>query len=199
MNEIFMRNIILQTDRILMRPISYDDIDGLRQIAFDKEIWKFNVFRIYDESELRDFLEKAIKGRESQNRYAFTIIDKLSGRIAGSTSYSNISEPDKRLEIGWTWLGTEFQGTGINKVCKYLLLNYAFNELNYYRVEFKTDFLNQKSKKALQKIGAVEEGILRSHTKMHDGRRRDTVYYSILKPEWSELRLKIFSEFKNNM
>ncbi|MGE5682570.1 MAG: GNAT family N-acetyltransferase [Bacillota bacterium] len=195
MSQIFDTEIILETPNLLVRPMQYKDIDGFRDIAFDKDIWKFNVTRIYDENELNDYVNKALNDRKNNLRYPFTIVDKNTGNIAGSTSYGNISEYDRRLEIGWTWLGRQFQGSGINKGCKYLLLNYAFEHLNYIRVEFKTDLLNQRSNKALQKIGAVEEGILRSHTLMHDGRRRDTVYYSILQTEWQRLKTNVFSEF----
>jgi RimJ/RimL family protein N-acetyltransferase len=99
------------------------------------------------------------------------------------------------LEIGATWLAKNYQGTGVNKTCKFLLIRFAFEELNYERVELKTDVLNQQSRKAILKIGAVEEGILRSHILIHDGRRRDTIYYSILKNEWEDVKKNIFAEY----
>ena len=127
---------------------------------------------------------------KNKKRLAFSIFDKQSNLLVGSTSIGNISERDKRVEIGWTWLGREFQGKGINDKVKYLLLKYCFEELDYERVEFKTDILNEPARKALKRIGAIEEGVLRSHTIMTHNRRRNTIYYSILSHEWKELKIK---------
>ncbi|MGE5498201.1 MAG: GNAT family N-acetyltransferase [Syntrophothermus sp.] len=196
MASLFDTEIILQTKDVLVRPIIYNDISGFSEIAFDERIWKFSVNRINSKEELENFVQKALSSRLDRTRYAFTIIDRETGRIAGSTSIGNVSEYDSRAEIGWTWLGTEFQGKRLNKGTKYLLLNYLFSVLNYKRVEFKTDALNLQSNRALQRIGALEEGVLRSHTLMHDGRRRDTVYYGILDSEWDEIKRKIFSGYQ---
>ena len=108
----------------------------------------------------------------------------------GSTSFGNISLRDKRAEIGWTWIGQNYQGKGINSEIKYLMIKYLFETLDFERVELKTDVLNIKARKALLRIGLKEEGVLRSHTLMTHGRRRDTVYYSLLKSEWEEIKLK---------
>ncbi len=185
----FNENIILENNFALLRPLSLEDEEGFSQIAFDSDIWKYNVARIMNSTELKEFINTSLEDRKRNLRYQFTIIQKASGEIAGSTSYSNISVKDKRVEIGWTWLGKKFMGTGLNKECKFLLLQYAFEHLKFERVEFKTDVLNKASRRALQKIGAKEEGILRSHTLMHDGRRRDTIYYSILASEWSGIKM----------
>ena len=164
-----------------------EDEEGFGKITFDTDIWKFFVTHISNSEELDKFIKTSLEDRKRKFRYPFTIIQKTSGEIAGSTSFGNISVKDKRIEIGWTWLGKKFMGTGLNKECKSLLLQYAFEHLKFERVEFKTDVLNEASRRALQKIGAREEGILRSHTLMHDGRRRDTIYYSILASEWKNL------------
>ena len=182
----FTDNIVLENNLVLLRPLTSEDEAGLSKISFDPDIWSFFVTRASDPDELKEFINIALEDRKRNFRYPFTIIDKPSGEIAGSTNYGNISVKDKRLEVGWTWLGKEFQGTGINKECKFLLLQYAFEHLKFERVEFKTDVLNKASRRALEKIGAKEEGILRSHTLLHDGRRRDTIYYSILANEWGE-------------
>jgi len=185
----FTEDIILENNIALLRPLKPEDEKGFGKISFDAGIWKYNVFRIMNSAELNEFINKSSDDRKRNFRYSFTIINKASGEIAGSTSFANISVKDKRIEIGWTWLGKKFMGTGLNKECKFLLLQYAFEHLKFKRVEFKTDVLNKASRKALQKIGAREEGILRSHTLMHDGRRRDTIYYSILAGEWSEIKM----------
>ncbi len=185
----FNEDIILENKLVLLKPVTTEDEEGFSKIAFDADIWKYNVFRIMNPVELQEFVNKSIEDKKRNFRYPFTIINKASGEIAGSTSYSNISIKDKRLEIGWTWLGKKIMGTGLNKECRFLLLQYAFEHLKFERVEFKTDVLNKASRRALQKIGAKEEGILRSHTLMHDGRRRDTIYYSILSNEWSGIKM----------
>ena len=140
------------------------------------------------ETGLKRYVEKAKKEMNNKTRLALAIFDKQNKKIAGSTSYGNISIEDARLEIGWTWIAKEFQGTGLNKNCKYLLLNHAFEILECQRVEFKADARNTQSIKSLESIGAIFEGKLRSHTLMPDGYRRDTVYYSILKKEWISMK-----------
>lgn len=190
----FADNIILENETVSLRPLKKEDYNFFKDIAFHPEIWKFNVTSASNKNELQKWIEDSLESKKNNLRYPFTIVDKKSERVLGSTSIGNISLTDKRAEIGWTWLGLEFQGTGINKYCKFLLLQYLFDELKFQRVEFKTDALNLKSRKALQKIGAEEEGILRSHTLMHDGRRRDTVYYSILKSEWQSIKKNIFQQ-----
>lgn len=181
---LFEQNIILESDFVLLKPLSIEDKNEFMKIAFDKDIWKFSVNRIYDEAELDQFISEALLSKKKQLRFPFTIIDKVKNKIAGSTSFGNYSTKDKRIEIGWTWLGKEFWGTGLNVHCKKLLIDFAFEKLNLERVEFKTDVLNISARNALLKLGAVEEVVLRSHTLMHDGKRRDTIYYSILKKEW---------------
>ena len=183
----FKDNIILENNIALLRPLASEDEKGFSNIAFDADIWKYNVGRIMNSTELKEFIKTALEDRKRNFRYPFTIVDKRIGEIAGSTSFGNVSVKDKRIEIGWTWLGKKFMGAGLNKECKFLLLQYVFEHLMFERVEFKTDVLNKASRRAIEKIGAKEEGILRSHTLMHDGRRRDTIYYSILVKEWKRL------------
>lgn len=194
----FEENLLLQTDTMLLRPFQYPDLDELRKIAMDDDTWRFNVGKITSDAELQQWAGKAVADREKQLRYTFVIVDKASGHLAGSTAYGNISVVDKRLEIGWTWLGKDFRGTGLNRHCKFLLLHYVFEDLGFERVELKTDALNLRSRQAMRKIGATEEGILRSHTLMHDGRRRDTIYYSILRPEWPQIRETIFADLSSS-
>jgi RimJ/RimL family protein N-acetyltransferase len=137
---------------------------------------------------LEEFISLALEERQRGSSYPFVVYDKEKMAAAGSTRYGNISWKDKRIEIGWTWLGVDFQRTGLNRACKHALLKYAFETLDMERVEFKTDVSNQQARRALLKIGAKEEGILRSHSVMQDGRRRDTIYYSMLKNEWPGVR-----------
>ncbi len=188
----FSEHIVLENDLVLIKPMTPEDFEGLSKIAYDYEIWRFNVSRCLNDEELRGYISRALEHKKKGVIYPMLIINKKTNSTAGCSSFGNISNKDKRLEIGATWLGREFQGTGLNRICKFLMLRYVFEKLEFERVEFKTDVLNLQSRKALKKIGAAEEGILRSHTLMQDGRRRDTIYYSILKPEWVNLKKTVF-------
>jgi N-acetyltransferase len=185
--------ITLETDLALLRLLQVGDT-RLLPAALDPEIWNFMITRITNPDEFNTWLNSSLDELQEGKKIPFVIIDKATGNLAGSTSYGNISVPDKRLEIGWTWLGKDYWGSGLNRNCKFLLLSYAFEVLQFERVELKTDVLNLRSRKAMLKIGATEEGILRSHTLMHDGRRRDTIYYSILRHEWPVIKTTIFKD-----
>lgn len=186
----FNQEIILEDSKVILRPLVANDIDTLKVIAFeDKMLLQYSPNLIYNADLLEKYIKDALDSKAMQSRYPFVIIDKYSNTVVGSTSFCNVSNYDKRLEIGYTWLGNAYQKTGINKHCKYLMLDYCFNVLNFERVEFKTDERNEKSRNALLGIGAKEEGILKSHTLMHDGYRRNTVYYAILRHEFENTRL----------
>jgi RimJ/RimL family protein N-acetyltransferase len=154
----------------------------------DKDLLQFSPAPIYTKDLLQKYIDKAVENRLNKNRYTFIVFDKTQNAYAGSTSFLNISNPDDRLEIGATWYGKNFQGTGLNRNCKYLLMEFAFDKLDAERIEFKTDERNLASRKAIEKIGGQLEGILRQHTLMYDGFRRNTVCYSILKSEWRKLK-----------
>ena len=181
--KFFENEIYLENDDVILKPVELSDVDGYCEIAFDIDIWDFTTGKLCNRNDTIEYVEKGIQDRIDKKRLMFTIFSKKDNSIAGSSSFGNISEKDGRLEIGWTWLAKKYHGKGLNQSCKKLLVNYAFDVLKAERVEFKTDTLNKKARKALLKIGCVEEGILRSHTLMHDGRRRDTIFYSILKSD----------------
>jgi RimJ/RimL family protein N-acetyltransferase len=187
------KNITLENNNVKLRFPVREDIPHLKRVFADSEIWKYTVSKVQTDEEIEGFYQDASAGLNDGSKFTFIIIDKASGRFAGTSSYGNISEKDKRLEIGWSYLGKEFRGTGVNAHFKFLMLQYAFETLKMKRVEFKTDKLNSRARKALLKIGCTEEGILRSHTLMHDGRRRDTVFYSILDSEWNKIKSNIFN------
>lgn len=178
----------LETDAVRLRPLRRDDRAALAAIAFDPDIWRYFVQRVTTETELDRFIDLALEDTAAGRRVVFAVIDKVSGRLAGSMAYGNLAEGDQRLEIGWSWLGRDFRGRGVNRWAKLLLLEHAFEQLSCERVEFKTDVLNLQARKGLVNIGATEEGVFRSYNNMPDGRRRDAVYYSILKREWLTVR-----------
>ncbi|MEM7477603.1 MAG: GNAT family protein [Planctomycetota bacterium] len=182
---------------MLLRPVCQSYFDAYFKLAFDKRIWQYYPFEITTIDELQGWLIDCISDRNACNRAAFSILDKDSGEIAGSSCYGNISYRDRRLEIGWSWINPRFQRTGINRHAKFLLLEYAFEVLGMARVEFKTDVLNEKARKALLGIGCTEEGVLRSHTLMPKGRRRDTIFYSLLRDEWPATKAAVFAGYQS--
>ena len=180
----------LENETVLLRPTVKEDIPEFVDLTADRSMWTYFTHDLSNATELENWVKNALTEKKNKTRIPFTIIYKPTGTIAGATSFGNISVRDKRIEIGWTWLGKDFQGTGINKQVKYLMLSYCFDTLDFERVEIKTDVLNMPARKALLKMHITEEGILRSHTLMTSGRRRDTIYYGVLKQEWNILKLK---------
>ncbi|MGZ8545709.1 MAG: GNAT family N-acetyltransferase [Flavisolibacter sp.] len=186
--------LTLETPRVLLRPLSAEDFDSFLAIATDPGMWDYFTLNLADPDQLRTWMEMAVTDRTANTRRPFTIIDKSTGEIAGSMSMGNIAMHDLRLEIGWSWLGKSFRGSAINKHAKFVMMRYAFDILRFERVEFKTDVLNERARRGLIKIGATEEGILRSHMTMWNNRRRTSVYYSVLKSEWPGLVQGIFKD-----
>jgi N-acetyltransferase len=187
-------NLILQTSKLILRPMEENDFDIFFELAQDEDAWNYFTLNLADKEQLKKWMDQAFADRSANTRRPFTIIEKSSSQVAGSMSMGNISLHDLRLEIGWSWLGKEFRSTDVNRHAKYVMMKYAFDELKFERVEFKTDLLNQRARKGLEKIGGKEEGILRSHMTMWNNRRRDSVYYSVLKNEWPGLKQTIFKD-----
>jgi RimJ/RimL family protein N-acetyltransferase len=183
----FKSDILLENSRTLLRPLSIDDMDDLLPVCEGEEqLVRYSPKPIYNRQLLSQFIDTAITDRQKELRYAFIIYDKQFKAYAGCTSFLNISNYHRYLEIGYTWLGRSFQKTGLNRNCEYLLLNYVFNTLDFKRVELRTDERNEASRTAIGKIGGKQEGILRSHMLMSDGYRRNTVCYGILQNEWQD-------------
>ncbi|MEL6672529.1 MAG: GNAT family protein [Bacteroidota bacterium] len=178
--------IELENKRVRLRPLEQDDVSALKSVAINEDLWGYGSYSVQSEEDLRHYIKDAFHQKAEGTAFPFLIWDKKTNRAAGSTRFCNYSCPHKRVEIGYTWLGADFHGTGLNMHVKALMLDYAFDTLKVVRVEFKADVRNLRSRKAMQKIGAVEEGILRSHTQKADGSRRDTIYYSILSEEWHQ-------------
>ena len=190
---IISQNLKLETDKVILRPLQQEDISSFARLTNEASLWRYFTFLLNKSSELQHWVETALKEREEGKRIPFTIIDKASGDICGSTSLGSISYYDKRIEIGWSWLGKHYQGTGINFHAKFCMLSYAFDVLDWERVEIKTDNLNERAKQGLRKIGAKEEGVLRAHMQMPLNRRRDSIFFSILKNEWPQVKESIFN------
>lgn len=189
----------LESEKVLLRPLQHLDIASFSTLTKDASLWKYFTMLLNHPDELLRWVEMALKEREEGKRIPFTIIEKATGAICGSTSLGSISYFDKRIEIGWSWLGRQYQGTGINFHAKFCLLSFVFDLLSFERVEIKTDNLNERAKQGLRKIGATEEGVLRSHMQMPMNRRRDSVYFSILKDEWPGIRKSVFKDINTFM
>jgi RimJ/RimL family protein N-acetyltransferase len=186
-------DLVLSNERVTLRRVRIADLEGFSRIVYDEEIWRYFVTRIASREDLDAFMETAIRDTLSRTRIVFAIIDNNTGEIAGSTAYGNLAEADRRLEIGWSWLGEKYRRTGVNRATKLALLDHAFGELGCERVEFKTDVLNTGARQGLSGIGATQEGVLRSFNFMPGGRRRDVIYYSILRQEWPAVREQRFA------
>jgi len=200
LQDLFINTIImippyltLETSLVILRPLAKEDYNDLLRLAQqDENMWEYFQLNLGDEKQLREWIDIAFKDHKADTRRPFTIIAKQSGQIAGSMSLMNISQYDLRIEIGSSWLGKDFRSTGVNLHAKYAMMRYAFEEIKFERVEFKTDVLNTRARKGLQNVGGIEEGILRSHMTMWNNRRRSSIYYSVLKDEWPELKNTLF-------
>ncbi len=193
-NNFFDTEILLENERARLTSLKADDIDELDKVAYEPSIWQLGMSNIKEQKDLEEYIDIALKEKTTKISYPFLIFDKQTNSVAGSTRYANISFQHKKLEIGWTWIHPKHQGTGLNKACKFLLLQYAFEQLKFNRVELKTDVLNRQSQKAMRKIGAKEEGIFRCHSITSSGRIRDTIFFSIINNEWKEIKTSIFRD-----
>lgn len=187
MNEFNLyEDLILEDDAVLLRALQHSDFENLLPFSLNEpEIWKFSLVPASGRENLEEYISTALKARDSKTEFPFIIFDKRTGKYAGSTRFYDISFPLKTLQLGYTWYGKDFQGTGLNKHCKYLLLKFAFETLEMERVEFRADNNNEKSIAAMKSIGCQVEGVLRSHMPTYQSDvRRDSIILSILKSEW---------------
>lgn len=182
----FSNNIILEDDLVLLRPLQESDVENLLEISINEpETWKYSLVGADGKENLITYIQSAIKARESEKEFPFIIFDKKSQKYAGSTRFYDINLEYKTLQLGYTWYGSAFRGTGLNKHCKFLLLQFVFETLGLERVEFRADNNNERSIAAMKSIGCKVEGVLRSHMPTSDKNvRRDSIVLSILKNEW---------------
>lgn len=188
MKEIFEfpQNTILEDDSVLLRPLQESDIENLLEISLNEpETWEYSLVRANGKENLENYIQIALQARANKTEFPFIVFDKKSGKYAGSTRFYDIQLPFKTLQLGYTWYGKDFRGTGLNKHCKFLLLQFAFETLGMERVEFRADNNNQRSIAAMKSIGCKVEGVLRNHmpTSGSDA-RRDSIILSMLRDEW---------------
>ena len=186
-----VKPVTLEGVHARLEPLSLAHLADLCKVGLDPELWRWTTTVVSTPDEMREYIETALRWQAEGTAVPFAVIATSAGRPIGSTRYANIDRANRRLEIGWTWYGREWQRTAVNTECKYLLLRHAFESLGAIRVEFKTDSLNERSRAAILRIGATEEGTLRNHMITWNGRLRDTVYYSVIDSEWPVVKARL--------
>jgi N-acetyltransferase len=194
MSEMAIAPVILEGRFLRLEPLTAEHTTGLAEIGLDEDLWKWIPTPVRTLEEMRAYVQTALAEQANGSALPFALIERTSGRTIGSTRYGNIERTHHRLEIGWTWVARQWQRSPINTEAKYLLLRHAFETLKCIRVELKTDSLNERSRAAILRIGAREEGTFRNHMITASGRIRHTVYFSILDSEWPDVKAQL--EFK---
>lgn len=187
----FVEPVTLRSGGIALVPLSLAHEDGLRAAAADGELWRLRVTSVPEPRETRAYVETALAMREAGHRLAFAVTDEASGTVLGSTSYHDILPAVRRVEIGYTWYARRCQRTHVNTTCKLLLLEHAFDALGCHVVGWRTDNFNFESQRAIERLGARKDGVLRGHALRRDGTIRDTVMYSLRAGEWPEARAQL--------
>ena len=178
----------LEDDCVLLRPLQQNDWKHFLYFAENEiDIWQYSLVPMAGETNLKVYINTALQAKEQSKEYPFIVFDKRTQKYAGSTRFYDIQLANKTLQLGYTWYGKSFQRTGLNRHCKYLLLQFAFETLGMERVEFRADANNARSIAAMKAIGCTVEGILRSNVPTHTGKRRDSIILSILKEEWESV------------
>lgn len=195
MIDIFSEEIVLENQLSKLVPLTCVNGSRLAAVCYDEDIWTYMGTSISDETALKGYIEKAVDQRDAHLEYPFVVIDKRGNKVAGSTRYGLVNQDCHSLEIGWTWYGKDFRGTGLNLACKHLLLDYAFEQAGVNRVTFSAAPGNLRSQKAIRKIGGHYEGTQREVLPHTDGTYHDLAVFSILRSEWPRLNSTIFSEF----
>jgi len=180
--------VVLEGAHVRLEPLTEEHSQALSEVGLDPELWQWIPYRATTPEEMLQYVKSALKDQAAGTALPFVTIERSTSRVVGSTRYMNIDTANRRVEIGATWIATPWQRTAFNTEAKYLMLRHAFETLGCIRVELKTDALNQKSRNAILRIGAKEEGTLRQHVITWTGRRRDSVYFSIIESEWPQVK-----------
>ena len=187
----FVQPVVLQDHGVRLAPLSPAHEDGLRAAAADGELWKIRVTSVPEPENTRAYIDTALQMRAEGHRFAFAVFDETSGRIVGSTSYHDILPAVRRVEIGWTWYARSVQRSHVNTTCKLLMMGHAFDTLGCAVVGWRTDNFNFASQRAIERLGAKKDGVIRGHALRRDGTVRDTVMYSMTAGEWPEARAQL--------
>jgi len=183
--------VTLQGRHVRLEPLTIGHLDALCEVGLDPDLWALIPVRAHSKEEMREYVETALRLQNAKSALPFVTIDQTSGRVVGSTRFMNIDVPNRHVEIGSTWIAKPWQRTAINTEAKFLMLRYAFETLGCLRVELKTDSLNDKSRNAILRIGAKQEGIFRNHMICWNGRIRHTVWFSVIDSEWLAVKARL--------
>jgi len=187
-----VKPVILTGKHVRLEPLTEEHVTGLTEIGLDDTIWQYMPYGIMrNESDIGRWIQTILVREAEGTDLPFAVIHLASGRVAGTTRYMEIRSEHHGLEIGGTWYGAEFRRTQVNTECKYLLLEHAFEELESIRVQLKTDSRNERSQRAIERIGAKREGTLRNHMILPNGYFRHSIYYSILDSEWPQVKIRL--------
>ncbi len=195
--EMMVTPVALEGRHVRLEPLAKAHLEGLASVGLDEELWRWIPVPVRTAEEMGAYIDTALEEQERGVSLPFALIEKGTGRAIGSTRYGNIDRTHHRVEIGWTWVAREWQRSAANTEAKYLLLRHAFETLGCIRVELKTDSLNEKSRAAILRIGATQEGIFRNHMITANGRIRHTVYFSIVDSEWPAVKGWLFSRLNS--
>lgn len=194
-SELLQSEIILENEKVLLIPFENERNIELKEIIFNDEIWKYMGMYVRNDQDFENYIQSTLKQKADGICYPFLIIDKTTDSVAGSTRYGYINHGSEKCEIGWTWYGKDFQGTGLNKACKYELLHFGFEQIQFRRIQFSADLENERSQRAIENLGALKEGLFRNNYIDSEGKSRDDVYYSIILEEWKNTKRDYFEEF----
>ncbi len=190
--------VVLEGEVVRLEPMGMGHLEGLWEAGKDESLWRLIPTNVASVDDMRKYVESALADRDRGAALPFVTVERASGKVIGSTRFGNIDTANLRAEIGWTWITPAFQRTAVNTEAKLLMLNHAFETWKCIRVEIKTDALNERSRAAIKRLGATEEGIFRKHMITESGRFRDSVYFSIIDTEWpavnENLELKLKSQ-----
>jgi RimJ/RimL family protein N-acetyltransferase len=189
--EMLVRPVTLEGKHVRLEPLAKTHLPGLAAVGLDEELWRWIPTPVRTQAELAAYIDIALQEQERGVSLPFALIEKSGGRAIGSTRYGNIDRVHHRVEIGWTWVARDWQRTAVNTEAKYLLMKHAFESLGCIRVELKTDSLNERSRAAILRIGAKEEGIFRNHMITASGRIRHSAFYSIVDSEWPGVKARL--------
>jgi len=192
-----IEEVILQGKFVSLVPLSFEHLDALYKAASVKSLWLWTANVVKTKDDLRHYVETALDELERKTSLPFVTIEKSSEKIIGSTRFGNLDAKNRKAEIGWTWINPAWQRSFINTEAKLLMLTHAFETWKCVRVEFKTDVLNEKSRKAILRLGAKEEGVLRQHIFTDTGRLRDTVYFSVIDKEWQNVKTNLSAKLRS--
>jgi RimJ/RimL family protein N-acetyltransferase len=183
--------VTLEGTVVRLEPLSMDHLDAFCEVGLYPEIWAHNAWPVRDRAAMEAYIRTALQARDAGRMLPFATVLQESDQVVGSTRFAAIDLFHRRMEIGWTWITPAWQRTAVNTEAKLLMLRYAFNTVGCNRVEWKTDALNERSRNAILRLGAVYEGLHRAHMVREDGSLRDTVYYSVTRDEWPTVEQRL--------